>query len=148
MAFWLRSEERRVAARGRRVREERAALDDATRRLTGSIKRELAKPKALLAVFAAGFAFGFVRRGRERDVPRSRDEALAAGETGRLAKLVAAVLAGVRIYSELRRVAGFVERNAARHGGAGGEPSSGALRQDSPDETKQHETDDRDERRE
>src|SRR5690606_22564371 len=97
MAFWLRSEERRIAARGRRVRADVAALDDARRRFASGIRRELARPKVLLALFAAGLGFGFARRGAARAATRSPEAGVPDSErTGRLAKLVAAVLAGVR----------------------------------------------------
>lgn len=149
MAFWLRSEERRVAARGRRVRADVAALDDARRRFASSIRRELARPKVLLALFAAGLGFGFARRGAARAATRSPEAGVPDSErTGRLAKLVAAVLAGVRIYAEVRRAVGLVERGAAPQRDAGGGIGSAAFRQDASDDTQQDEAHDRHEHRE
>lgn len=148
MAFWLRSEERRVAARGRRVRADVAALDDARRRFASGIRRELARPKVLLALFAAGLGFGFARRGAARAGTRSEAGVPDSERTGRLAKLVAAVLAGVRIYAEVRRAAGLVERGAAPQRDAGGGIGSAAFRQDASDDTQQDEAHDRHEHRE
>lgn len=148
MAFWLRSEERRVAARGRRVRADVAALDDARRRFASSIRRELARPKVLLALFAAGLGFGFARRGAARAGTRSEAGVPDSERTGRLAKLVAAVLAGVRIYAEVRRAAGLVERGAAPQRDAGGGIGSAAFRQDASDDSQQDEAHDRHEHRE
>lgn len=148
MAFWLRSEERRVAARGRRVRADVAALDDARRRFASGIRRELARPKVLLALFAAGLGFGFARRGAARAGTRSEAGVPDSERTGRLAKLVAAVLAGVRIYAEVRRAAGLVERGAAPQRDAGGGIGSAAFRQDASDDSQQDEAHDRHEHRE
>jgi len=148
MAFWLRSEERRIAARGRRVRADVAALDDARRRFASGIRRELARPKVLLALFAAGLGFGFARRGAARAGTRSEAGVPDSERTGRLAKLVAAVLAGVRIYAEVRRAAGLVERGAAPQRDAGGGIGSAAFRQDASDDSQQDEAHDRHEHRE
>jgi len=148
MAFWLRSEERRIAARGRRVRADVAALDDARRRFASGIRRELARPKVLLALFAAGLGFGFARRGAARAGTRSEAGVPDSERTGRLAKLVAAVLAGGRIYAEVRRAAGLVERGAAPQRDAGGGIGSAAFRQDASDDSQQDEAHDRHEHRE
>jgi len=107
VAFWLRSEERRVAARARRVRSDLNALRQARVRLARAVRRELGRPKALLACFAAGLGFGWLRAGRRRELA---GEAVDRPQTGRLAQVTAAVLAGARLYEQLRRTAALVER--------------------------------------
>jgi len=144
MAFWLRSEERRVAARGRRVRADLTALGAAKRSLATGLERELRKPKVLLAFFAAGLGYGWLRRA-EPPASRSGDEDRSAEQRGRLAKLVAAALAGVRIYAQVRRAAALVEPYAAPQPPRGG--NSAAFREEPP-EAEQHETYERHERRE
>jgi len=144
MVFWLRSEERRVAARGRRVRDDLSALRDAGHGFATGLRHELGRPKVLLAFFAAGLGYGWLRRGNEQPSPR-RDDADVSEQTGRLAKVTAAVVAGARIYDLLKRAAAFVDQQ-----GYAGPPSPGAAHPDSrsavsrqyaSDEAEQHEAD-------
>lgn len=120
MAFWLRSEERRVAARGRRVRADTAAVETARQQFATGLRHELARPKVLLAFFAAGLGYGWLRRANSADRRPPRNEAedqsaqAGAPKTGRLAAAVAAVLAGVRIYDQVRRAAAFIDRQGRR----------------------------------
>lgn len=117
MAFWLRSAERRVQARARRVRGDADAVETAARSLATGVRQELARPKVLLAFFAAGLGFGWLRRVDGRRVSRTGDEVQSASatevQTGRIAKLVAAVLAGARIYEQVRRAVAFVEKHGS-----------------------------------
>ncbi|HEX6993478.1 MAG TPA: hypothetical protein VF339_04950 [Gammaproteobacteria bacterium] len=150
MAFWLRSVERRVAARGERVRANLAAVGAARRRFASGLRRELGKPKVLLALFAAGLGYGWLRRAPDRPAPRSDDAERSEDRTGRLARLAAAMVAGARIYAQVRRAAALVEPHRGSRGrhDAGTAPGSSAFRQDPSDEAQQHEAYERHERRE
>lgn len=146
MAFWLKSEERRVAARGQRVRTDLFALQQARVRFASGLRRELGRPKALLACFAAGLGFGWLRGARTR---RELDgEAVDGAQSGRLAQVAAAVLAGARLYEQLRRAAALVEQQepasppppaAANAAGEG----SAAFPEGAPDEAQGREADPR-----
>lgn len=142
MAFWLRSEERRVAARGQRVRADLSALQDARESLAAGLRYELGRPKVLLACFAAGFGFGWLRRRTARPA-REGEEADVAQQSGRLAKLAAAVIAGARIYDQLKRAAAFVERQGywvpEAPGAASSSPGSTVSRRNASDEPRQRE---------
>ncbi len=106
--------EREVTSRGLRVRTDITAANTARRTLIASVRAELAKPKTLLILFATGLGVGWLRGlggSRERQEDDDADE--VAEKTGRLAKAMAAVMAGVRIYEQTRRATGFVERYTA-----------------------------------
>lgn len=132
MAFWLKSEERRVAARGRRVRGDLLAVDAARRRFAGGVREQIRRPKVLLAFFAAGLGFGWLRP-RERGPARAtQDEGDGPERTGRIAKAVAAVLAGARIYEQLRHAAALVDSQGYRGAGEAVGPGPGATAESAP----------------
>ena len=118
--FGLTRLEREVTTRGVRVRTDAAALNAARRQLSTSVRRELARPRTLLILLAAGLGVGWLRRIGDRSSERRSgdhssqrpEESEVAEKTGRLAKAMAAVMAGVKIYEQARRAAQFVERHA------------------------------------
>src|SRR5690606_24433938 len=121
-----------------RVRADLSALHDARRGFATGLRHELGRPKVLLAFFAAGLGYGWLRRGSERPAP-TRDAADAADQTGRLAKVTAAVVAGARIYDLLKRAAAFVDQQgyAAPPSRSAADPGSRstAFEQHASDET-------------
>jgi len=112
----LRSAAREVERLGQTVRTDFAVLDTVGRQAADRLRSELARPKVLLAIFAAGLGFGWLR-----GAPRTGRGARAEGEGGappaRLAELAAVVIAGARLVEQIRRaaeaVAPAVSRSAA-----------------------------------
>lgn len=111
MALWLRSERRRIESRSRKIRDGVAAAATARRQFAAGLRQELARPKVLLAFFAAGLGYGWLRGAdTERDREHDGAEETQELQAGRLAKVVAAVVAGARIYEQVRRTAALVDR--------------------------------------
>lgn len=110
MTFWLRSVERQVAERGRRVRGDLTAIDAARRSFATGLRNELRRPEVLLAVFAAGLGVGWLRRAEQRPADADGTADDDAPRTGRIAKAVAAVVAGARVYEQLRRVVALIDQ--------------------------------------
>lgn len=134
MAFWLRYEERRVAARARRVERDLAETADARSRLVRHVNRDLARPKVLLGLFAAGFGFGWLRRNDTTSGRPSAKDDDDSVRPGRLASVFAAALAGARIYDQVRRAAAVIASSST-----GSVPPA----QHPPDPAQQHEADER-----
>lgn len=118
----LRSAERQVERLGQAARTDLAALDEAGRRAADLVRGELSRPKVLLAIFAAGLGFGWLR-----GAPRAQRRANADGETGtsagRIAQLSTAVIAGARLFEQVRRAAELVGPIAARSSAAEADPT-------------------------
>lgn len=119
----LRSVERHVERLGQNVRADLAVLDEAGRRVADRVRRELARPKVLLVIFAAGLGFGWLR-GRSRAERRARADGEAGTGSDRLAQLTAAAIAGARLFEQIRRAAELAGPVAARFSAAPAERAS------------------------
>lgn len=110
MIGFLRRERRRIDELGRAVRHDAAALAAGRARLADGIRRELGRPKVMLAIFAAGLGYGWLRRPSTAPSPSEAD--VSAPPT--LARLAAVVAAGLRLYEHARRAAALVEPYGAQ----------------------------------
>jgi hypothetical protein len=125
MAFWLRSEERRVGTKARAVQRDLAAIARDRSRIVDRVRTELGRPRVTLAVFAAGLGYGWAR-GRRR--PERGPDEEGATRTGRFAQVLAAVVAGARLYEQARRAAGALGELEPRRSASGDPPSPDVVR--------------------
>lgn len=93
----LRGQRRRVRERAAAAQREAQALHAARRELAERIKSRIARPSVLLALFAVGLGYGWVR-GSERQSAKGTE-----ARTARLSRLAAAFIAGARLFGRARR---------------------------------------------
>lgn len=124
----FRAQRRRIDLLGRAVREDMAALAADGGRLADHIRQELGRPKVLLAIFAAGLGYGWVRRSSKTDSAQA-----GAPGAGALARLAAALAAGIRLYEQAHRAAAIVEPLVTQ--APGGARADGGLGESAPSAT-------------